>query len=99
MNSDLCIGICSRNENLEIAAMEAGRLGAILNFPATEMGLEAIKAFLAGYENPVRLAVSGVAALSVAISLGAGPRSQVFIVSPSIADHSTALAQYAERSI
>jgi hypothetical protein len=99
MNSDLCLGIRSGNEILEIAAMESGRPFMTVNFPATGMGLEAIKGFLASHGNPAKLAVSGVAAISVALSLGAGLHSEVYIVSSSVADHPVALAQYAERSI
>jgi len=99
MNSDLCIGICSSDELLELTAIESGRPSVTMNFPATGIGFEAIKSFLAGYGDPVKLAVSGVAALGVALSLGVGPHSEVFIVSSAIASHSMALAHYAERSI
>ncbi len=99
MGSDLCIGIASRNEGLEIALHERGRPGAAATFAATELGLATLKVFLAGAGNPVRLAVSGAAALTIALALGNSPRCEICIVSPAIADHAVALAQYAGRSI
>ena len=98
VSSDLCIGISSKNEVLELAALEQGRPAVAANFPATEIGLEAIKVFLAGSANPVRLAVTGVAALSVALALGNSLQREVFIVSAATADQPLALAQYAMRS-
>lgn len=100
MSSDLCIGISSKNEVFELAALEQGRPTVAATFPATGMGLEAIKVFLAGTANPVRLAVAGVAALSVALALGNSLRREVFIVSAANADQplALALAHYAMRS-
>jgi len=99
LNTDLCIGIASNNDVLEIAALRFGRAEAATTFPATEMGLEGIKIFLAGYENPVRLAVTGVAALSIALALGSVTQREVFIVAPGIANQPGALAQYAQNSV
>lgn len=98
MNSDLCIGIAAQNDTLELAARESGRTMIVMKFPATLMGEQAIKIFLASYEIPVRLAVAGVAALSLALSLGNVPGRQTFIVSPDFADQAVALALYAERT-
>ncbi|MFA4968360.1 MAG: hypothetical protein WC540_01925 [Sulfuritalea sp.] len=98
MGPDLCIGISSKNEVLELAALERGRSAVTATFPATGIGLEAIKVFLAGSASPVRLAVAGVAALSVALALGNSLQREVFIVSAATADQPLALAQYAMRS-
>jgi len=46
MNSDLCIGIASKNGEFEIAALEHGKTSAVMRFPATGMGIEAIRGFL-----------------------------------------------------
>ncbi len=97
MNSHLCIGIAAQNDTLEIAARESGRTMIVMKFPATLMG-EAIKIFLASYEIPVRLAVAGVAALSLALSLGNVPGRETFIVSSDVADQAVALALYAEHT-
>jgi hypothetical protein len=99
MNSNLCIGIASRNDVLEIAALESGEAAVAVKFPASAMGVEAIKLFLADYGIPVRLAVAGVAALSLALALGNAPRREVFIVSASVTEQPLALAHYARRSI
>ena len=99
MSSDLCIGIVAKPDVLEIAALEPRRSVVVTQFPATVMGLAALIGFMAGYETTVRLAISGVAALSVAFAIGKTPHLEVFIVSAAVADQPTALAQYAERSI
>jgi len=100
MNADLCIGISSRNEVLEVAAVQTGRYVVTAQFPATSLGIGAIKVFLASFEGPVRLAVRGTAALNIALALGGTlPLCEVFIVSCTIADQPIALAQYAVRSI
>lgn len=98
MNSDLCIGIASTNDSLEIAALEPGKAAVVMKFPATGMGVEGIRIFLSGYSNPVRMAVAGVAALSLALALGNVCGRETFIVSSSIADQAVALARYAEHA-
>lgn len=95
MNSDLCIGIASRNEIYEVAAMEAGKSTVVMKFPATKKGLEAIKGFLTGYGRTVRLAVAGGAALNLALALGSSSGGEIFIVSTAVADQAVALARYA----
>ena len=98
MSSDLCIGIASTNDALELAALEPGKAVVVIKFPATGMGVEGIRIFLSGYANPVRMAVAGVAALSLALSLGNVCGRETFIVSAAIADQAVALARYAEHS-
>ena len=98
MNSDLCIGIASRNQTYEVAALEQVKAAVVMKFPATVMGVEAIKVFLASYSNPVRLAVAGVAALNLALALGNASGQETFIVSSAVADQALALAHYAEHT-
>ena len=98
MNPDLCIGIAATHETLEIAALEPGKAAVVIKFPATGMGVAAIRLFLTGYTNPVRMAVAGVAALSLALSLGNVCGRETFIVSSAIADQALALAHYAEHA-
>ncbi|MDP2882875.1 MAG: hypothetical protein Q8N89_15005 [Azonexus sp.] len=98
MNSDLCIGIASTNDALEIAALEPGKAAVVMKFPATGMGVEGIRIFLSGHSEPVRMAVAGVAALSLALSLGNACGRETFIVSSAIADQAEALARYAEHA-
>jgi len=98
MSTDLCIGIASTNDSLEIAALEPGKAAVVTKFPATGMGIEGVRAFLSGYATPVRLAVAGVAALSLALSLGNVRGRETFIVSTAIADQAVALARYAEHA-
>ncbi|WP_157651194.1 hypothetical protein [Dechloromonas denitrificans] len=98
MNSDLCIGIASTKDSLEIAALEPGKPAVVMKFPATGMGIEGIRVFLSGYGEPVRMAVAGVAALSLALNLGNACGRETFIVSSVIADQAVALARYAEHA-
>lgn len=98
MNSDLCIGIASTDQSLEIAALEPGNAAVVMKFPATGMGVEGIRIFLSGYVHPVRLAVAGVAAVSLALTLGNVCGRETFIVSSAIADRAVALAHYAEHA-
>ena len=98
MNSDLCIGIASTNDSLELATLESGKAAVIMKFPATRMGIEGIRIFLSGYTNPVRMAVAGVAAVSLALTLGNVCGRETFIVSSAIADQAIELARYAEHT-
>jgi hypothetical protein len=98
MSSDLCIGIAATHDSLEIAALEPGKTVVIMKFPASGMGIEGIRVFLSGYANPVRMAVAGVAALSLALNLGNVCGRETFIVSTTIADQAVDLARYAEHA-
>ena len=95
MNAELCIGIASTKESLEVAALEPGKAVVVMKFPATGMGIEGIRIFLSSYGNPVRMAVAGVAALNLGLKLGNASGRETFIVSSTIADHALALAHYA----
>jgi len=99
MHPQLCIGIASKDGSLALATLESGRPAVEVNFPATEIGVEAIKLFLANRREPVRLAVTGAAALSLALALGNLPGRETFIVSSAVADQPIALARYAGHMI
>ena len=94
MSPELCIGIAWKDGSLALATLESGRPTVEVNFPATEIGVEAIKIFLANCREPVRLALTG-ASLSLALVLGNGPGRETFIVSSAVADQPIALAHYA----
>ena len=96
MNSTLCIGIASTADALEIAAREGGQPPLVMRFPPTAMGLAAIQVFLASYESSMRLAVAGVAALSLALALGNVPGREAFIIASGVVGPAVALAHYAE---
>lgn len=101
MKSTLCIGVSSKDGLYEIVALEHGKESAALKFPATAIGIEAIRGFLVGCGKHARLAVAGVAALSLALALGDNLGVETFIVSSnsSIADHAAALAHYADHTL
>ena len=100
MRSALCVGIASKNEVYEIVALERGKESVAMKFPATALGIEAIRSFLTGYSNRVRVAVAGVAALGLGLTLGSNPGVETFIVSSntSIADQAAALPHYADHT-
>jgi hypothetical protein len=99
MDIPLCIGIVARNDMLEIAALEHGRLTATAAFPDTRMGREALGGFLAGRGQAIRLAVAGVAAMGIALALGNAPGREAYIVSPAVADQAATLARFAAHAI
>lgn len=98
MNSALCIGIVSKNDVYEVVALEHGQETAVARFPATMIGIEAIRGFVNSCGQHIRLAVAGATALSLALALGNAPVSQTFIVSSGsgIANQAAALAHYAD---
>ena len=97
MNPDLCvgIGIASTHDSLEIAALESGKAAVVMKFPATGTGVEGIRLFLSGYTHPMRMAVAGVAALSLALTLGNVCGRETFIVASVVTDQAVGLAHYA----
>lgn len=100
MDTDLCIGILTKKNVLEVVAIERGKITVALAFPVSRMGIEAIKGFLASRDaSIIRLAVAGAAALSVALALGNAPGTEVFIVSSVVADQAMALARYARQAV
>lgn len=99
MNPDLYIGIISKSDTLEVATRESGKTSITMTFPATGMGVEALRQFLTNHGNPVRLAVAGAAALGVAFALGNVPIRETFIVSSAVATQAVDLARYAEHAV
>lgn len=97
MTSDVCFSIVSKDGLLAATAQQAGRAAAEMNFPANAMGLEVIKVILDDYDNPVRVAVTGLGAVGLGLALQDGPRREVFIVSSAMADKPGTLARYVRR--
>jgi hypothetical protein len=98
MDTDLCIGILTKNDILELAVIERGKAMVAMTFPASRMGMEALRGFLASHSCFIRLAVAGAASLSVALALGNVSGREAFIVSSTGADQAIALAYYAEHA-
>jgi hypothetical protein len=99
MNPDgLCMGILLNEDTMEISTLDRGHTQRI-TLPATEQGLTALKARLRTLGRPIRLAICGSTALALALSLSQMPLQDVYIVSPSVASQSVALAHYAGRAI
>ena len=101
MSPALCIGIASKDGLYEVVALEHGKESVALKFPATTKGIEAIRGFLSHCGDHVRLAIAGVASLSLALAVGNAPGRQTFIVSSStgIAGQAAALAHFADHTL
>ena len=101
MSPVLCVGIASKDGVYEVVALEHGKESVALKFPATMKGVEAIRGLLSHCGDHVRLAVAGVASLSLALAVGNAPGRQTFIVSSntSIAGQAAALAHFADHTL
>jgi hypothetical protein len=101
MSQALCVGIASKDGLYEVVALEHGKESVVLRFPGTTKGIEAICGFLSHCGDHVRLAVAGVASLSLALAVGDSPGRQTFIVSSntSIAGQAAALAHFADHTL
>jgi hypothetical protein len=97
MNPSLCVGIAPKGGFLAMAALESGHPAVEASFPATGMGVAAIRVFLDGCRQPIRLAVAGARALDLALALSDGSGRDTVIVSSAVADQPLALASYAAR--
>ncbi len=97
----VCIGIALIGEDIRVAARAGGREVAHGSFPASPLGTVALLSYLTDWQTPLRLAVAtaGVAALGLALSVGAQPDREVFLVSAQTAHAAPDLARYAERAI
>ena len=99
MNADgLCMGILLNADTMQISTLDGGHT-QLITLPATEQGLRTLKARLRTLGRPIRLAICGSAALSLALALSQMPLRDVYIVSSSVADQPVALAQYAGRAV
>lgn len=97
----VCIGIALVGEDIQVAARAGGREIALGRFPANPLGTAALLTYLTDWQMPMRLAVAtaGVAALSLALTVGAPPGREVFLVLAQTVNAVSDLARYAERAI
>ncbi len=97
----VCIGIALAGDNIQVTARAEGREIESGTFPAGQLGTAALLCYLADWRVPLRLAVAtaGVAALNIALVIGAYPAREVFLVSTQTAGAASDLARYAERAI
>ena len=95
---DLCMGIFLTQDAMEISTLDKGRM-QLLTLPASAQGVATLKARLSALSRPIRLAISGSAALGLALALSQMPLSDVYIVTASVADQPLALARYAGRAL
>ena len=100
LQSEIYIGIRARNDSLAVAALRGDRPCIEVDFPATPLGLQAIRGVLDDYEEQfIRLAVSGSQAVDLAFALGNAPHRETFVVPARVADTPGDLARFASRAV
>ena len=97
-HDSLCMGILLNQDSMQIGTLDRGQT-QIITLPASAQGLIALKARLRSLNRPIRLAICGRTALSLALALSQLPLGDVYIVAPSVANQPVALAHYAGRAI
>ena len=94
------IGIVLNNGIFHVDMRRAGQNPASISFPSDERGIELLKRYVANIRGPARLAiVVSAATIGLALALGEPPEREVFLVSPQVANHPAALANYAARPV
>lgn len=96
---ELCVGILARENSCEVAILDASGVPEPFGFPASPLGREALRVCLAGQHRPVRLAVSGNAAMGMAFAVGPAENCNIYLVAGGVADHPVALVRYALRAL
>lgn len=101
MHTDLYVGIMFTGEHLNVTTLDDNSHSRQISFPATVLGLDAIRRFLdqCGESAHMAIAIAGSAALELAISLKNLIGAQIFIVSACIASQSKDLALYAKATV
>lgn len=92
----MCVGIACEADRIAVTTSggPGGRLFQSL-FPANTVGRAVVRMFCAGFQQPMRIVISGVRALDLALLLGRGDRREVILLYQSIP--SAALAAHALR--
>jgi hypothetical protein len=98
MKSTLSVGVALADGSLAVASCQSGQPTTQALFPATAIGVEAIRIFLDHCGEPVRLAVKA-AHLSFAVRWTNGRGHETFVVSSRVRDDPLALARYAEHAM
>ena len=97
MKSSFAVGVVREDGVLAVATAERRDRGAQVTFPATAVGVEAIRIFLTHCDQPVRLAV---ATIEMSLALGrAGVGHETFIVRSASPHQARALASYAAHAM
>lgn len=92
-----CIGIAAGPEQIQVLVLNPGGASSSLQVPASAHGVSMLRGFLR-QRREVRLAIAGVAAVTLALALGSAAQGEVFIVSSAVASQPLALAQFASRT-
>ena len=97
MTRAVCLGICSKSGWLIAGTRRSGCHRAVAQFPASAMGVHAIKLAIGQCDDPVRIAICGDDAIRLGLTLSEGSRREIMIVTAGIASDPNALAEYAGR--
>lgn len=99
MNEGLSVGVAAGAQRLELVLLGARPRLCRASFPSNAMGWAAVRGFLAGYRQPVRIAVAGAAALGFALAVGNAQERRVLIVAPALAKSALKLAVHARNNL
>lgn len=99
MNAGLCVGVEAGSERLELVLLGAKPRMCHVGFPSNSIGWAAVRGFLAGHHQPVRIAVAGVAALGFALAVGNAQDRRVLIVAPTVVKSALELALHAKNNL
>lgn len=99
MVSPLCIGIATRDDEVQVATKRSGQHFSLRNFRG-EAGRVALISYLSGFREPVKLAIhASLAGLSLALLLSAANGREIYLVSSAIPNQPVALVAYAELAL
>lgn len=99
MSAGLCVGVAAGRERLELVLLGARPRLCRVSFPSNAIGWAALRGFLAGHRQPVRIAVAGVAALGFALAVGNASERRVLIIAPALAKTAHQLAVHAKNNL
>lgn len=99
MSHALFVGVSAGHERLELVLLGARPRLCCVGFPSNPIGWAAVRGFLAGHRQPVRMAVAGVAALGFTLAMGHTPDHRVRIVAPALAKSALQLALHAKNHL
>lgn len=93
-----CVGVLRTARSLMLYMLQDGRRPIDAGFPATSMGVEAIRVYLDGHAGPVRVAVDG-ASVDFALRWASCTLASTTLVKPVAAASAKSLAQYATTAV
>lgn len=97
----LSVGVALEDGRYSLVMCESGQATRRREFPVGAHGQAHLEKYLASFKALKRIALGATTAamVTLGVALSALPRSEIYLVSPSIALRSVELAHYAKRSV